>query len=171
MIGGIGVSGMDLVRSKLNAGIRKAPKRTKRGLIRFALLVFRDSSLMVPVQFGNLRASGFVVWGSGIGAGASPTFRIEGTSEGISDSKRATISRLSSDHQTVIAQEQGIVKSIDATRNLVSVSVCYSAYYAIYVHERQELHHREGKSWKFLQKSLNKNLPYARTMVAGEFPK
>jgi len=167
-MGGIRVSGMDRVASRLNAEIRKAPKRTKKGLIRFALLVFRNSSQMVPVEYGNLRASGFVTWGSAIGIGKTPTFKIIGTKEGVSDTKRASIEKLTSDHQAVLMQETAIVNGVNSSKNLVTVTIGYSAFYAIYVHERMELFHKVGRA-KFLQTALMDNIPYARTMVGGEF--
>ena len=59
MANGIEIKGMDKVLKNLNKEIKGIENRSIDGLLSFAVLVQKDSSERVPVEFGNLKASSF----------------------------------------------------------------------------------------------------------------
>jgi hypothetical protein len=51
------------------------------------------------------------------------------------------------------------------------VSVFYTATYAVYVHERTKLKHKEGKSAKYLEKPARQHKAKILRLIAGEIDK
>ena len=148
--GGITVKGLDEVLGQLRKEIAEIKPNTKKGLISAAFEIQREAQLRCPVQFGNLHASAFVVWGMG-GTKATPVF------EG--DDKAQMTTR----HQEVVAAENK-----EHTKGKVSVGVGFSASYAIYVHENLMAKHYVGEA-KFLQHAIEQNKDKIVKLIKEEF--
>jgi len=135
----IRVKGLDRVLTNLRKEMKNIPNKMKKGLIQAGLLVQRGAQKNCPVKLGNLKASAFTVWG--------PTAPIRPPAF-----KGENAGKMGMEHARVVNQEK---MSLPAIGPSITVEVGFSAYYALYVHERAARH--EVGDWKFLERSLYEN--------------
>ena len=158
----IRVEGLDKALKALNDEIDEKRIGTRRGLITVGLLFQGKSQRKVPVDLANLKASAFTIWTPArrtdpsleTRQGGRPNFK--NNSKG-SDS-RADKDQLAADHDRVLAEERGQFRSISP--DLPEVTVGYSAFYAIFVHEDPDAQHTVGE-FKFLESAVKENIPKA----------
>ena len=139
--------GLENVLKQLQSTKEEFQKATRRGLVRFAFLVFRDSQKIVPVDLGNLRGGGYVIWDVKSAGRARGQF-IPGPGK---DGGKL-VAKLDACHKAAIAN--AVSATTGAPKHRPMVEVGYSAYYAVYVHEDANMRHRPGKSSHFLLKAL-----------------
>ena len=149
MIGAIRVKGLDKTLARLNGKMKSIRFKNKKGLIQAGLLVQRGGQMNCPVDLGNLKASGFTVWGP-----SSPikVFGFKGKGAG----------KMGTEHARVTMQEK---MSLPAGDINPVVEVGFSAFYALYVHEKKAKH--IVGDWKFLERSLNENQGQILGIVSG----
>ena len=146
-VGGAKITGFAKVKANLNREILKIEGRSMKGLILSSIIVHRDMEStppLVPIDLGNLRASWFVVTGTGEQSGASPNFKGENAGE------------LASNHTSAIAKYQAMA----AAAPMPIVIMGFSANYAVFVHEMVEgaiNWSRPGSGAKFLEAALKNN--------------
>jgi len=131
------IRGFDKVMANLNAEIAAIKNRSMKGLIKGATIVRRDMEKTppkTPVDYGNLRASFFVVTAKGTPTGGSPKF------EGEVAGKMAT------EHTLTVSEVQGLVKAQSLGGNNI-LMLGYSANYALFVHEHLGM--SELPSWRY----------------------
>lgn len=150
------IQGMEVVAARMQKIISKMLYFNKQGMIKAGFLVLRESNLIVPRDLSNLAGSGFVAYGA-------QTRNQPGKFSSTTDSRVAT--RLERDHRQVMEFEKGDTMG---TITRPKVDVGYTAFYAIYVHERLDVRHREGKTAKFLLIAVTKNEQKILNMIAGE---
>jgi len=138
---GIQWKGLDKVLSNLNKEIRGIEGRTRQGLLAAALKVKRDAIKLAPVDTGNLRNSAYVIWGGGRKTrsrvrrtGSEGTFK-EDKSKAKSTITGGLAQRMGIDHQSVIAERQGV----DSSSPFAEIG--FTAFYALYVHENLTARH------------------------------
>jgi len=141
---GMRTIGLNKVLKRLAASTVAYNELTRAGLIRAGFWILRESNKIVPVDTGNLRSSGFVIWDKmgvkgAIGNPTGDTFRGKNGS------------KLSKEHGRKVSVEKAkLAHILGGTR----VEVGYTAYYALYVHENPTAKHKQGKSYKFLEKAV-----------------
>ena len=165
-----GTHGKSLME-ELNMELSQVKGGSVKGLIMAAAFIRRATESqppLTPVDTGNLRASWFVVSGSGISAGRGGI----NSSSGNPDSSGnkfigPNAARMGADHASVIAKSQGIVKSISMGENK-AVMLGYTAHYSGWVHEmigaefnpknrKGTKRRREGAGAKWLQSAIQNN--------------
>ena len=165
----IRVEGLDKALTQLNEAVRKIRFRTKQGMIKAGLYIQRQSQKLTPIDTGNLKASAFTVWGGGGRASAHFSGK--------------DAAAMSMDHATAVAEERAAMPGGLMGDLSPSVSVGYSAAYAVYVHEDLEASHvktvkdkgKKGATMqmavgeaKFLEKAVVNNLPEIIALITGE---
>ncbi len=146
------VTGLTRTIANLNTQMLAIPKVTKAGLVQSGLLIQREAQLNCPIDMGNLRASAYTVW-SNTGKMSNPRFKDDTTSD-------VDTARMKMDHTLAVA-EQGM-EAMGKTK----VSVGFSAYYALYVHENLEARHSNGTA-KFLEKAVLDNTHKILTITSA----
>lgn len=139
------LKGLNKVLKNLNKEIEGVKNKSLKGLISSAILVRRDMEKkfpVIPVDFGNLRASWFIVTSRGKKvSGFSPNFT--GEKSGV----------MISNHTETISDTELLVKGKQP-----AVGMGFSANYAWYVHENVgQNFQKPGSGAKFFQGSLNRN--------------
>ena len=153
------VRGVTNSLAQLRRAVAKYKNKSRKGLIKAALLIKRNSMSRAysPRDLGNLAGSHFVVWSGGIDS-PTPTF--------VTDLKHAgtnLISKLNTSHGIAVAEEDASVGS-----NPFQVVIGVSAFYALFVHEADEsVEFRVGQR-KFLQRAISENLPNILAVIAAE---
>lgn len=155
------LKGLKDVINNLNKIVAKVEDKTLKGLIRAAIIVRRDmdkTSPLIPVDWGNLRASWFIVTSEGeIPYGAVASFR------GPFGPKVATA------HSATLA-EAATMRPVNGP----FVVMGFGAYYARYVHEMgidppKEINwSRPGSGPKFFENSIDRNLLEMVYVIAKE---
>lgn len=135
------VKGMTKVLRNLNKQLRHIPKLTLAALIKVGLRIQRNSMMMVPVDYGNLRASAYTTW-SGKTKSDNPEF------------KGKDASFFAMDHQRVVSQATASLGGLLMARLNPTVEVGYSAFYSVFVHENLEAKHTVGQA-QFLSQAVN----------------
>lgn len=139
MIGGLRVTGLDKALTSLNVEVKRIRFKTKKGMIAAGLFLQRQAQKKVPVDLANLKASAFTVWGPR-SAIRRPRFQGEESS------------RMASDYEAVSNEE---AMSLPAGTLNPTVEVGFTAFYALFVHEK-DANHKVGEK-KFLERALNEN--------------
>lgn len=149
------LEGVDTVLRNLNAEIRKVEGVTRKGLIEAALIVLRQAQKNTPVDTGNLKASGSIVYGAE--APQEPEWKTVRThktlaaTKGLTPKQRKALPKesLSAEQELLLAegfadyvQEAMAEIQGDSKRSVESVIVGFSAFYSLFVHE---LHGTKGK--------------------------
>lgn len=145
------IVGVEKALFRLNREINKVRFATHAGLIKAGLLLLRESQRLVPVEYGNLRSSGFIAFKkTDFGEYGLPV-TFHGVSQkgdlvrkfvDVPERSPNEAARLSEQHNRVTASA---AKELE----FFKVVVGYTAYYSVYVHELP-YRHAPGKSWKFL---------------------
>lgn len=144
------MKGTEKVVNTLNKMISKYKDITLKGVSRAALLIRRESLVLTPEDTGNLKESCFVAWTGGtIGAGKSPNF-VTGGERGATAKEVAILYK---EHSNALDAIQALYEN----KNQVLASVCYSAYYALFVHEIKPKNKYKVGQWKFLETAINQN--------------
>jgi len=130
--------GRDKIMINLNKQIALIEGRTQGGLSTAALLIKARALKQTPVDTGNLRASAYVVGGD---TGAQNYF------------SRQMSERLKRGMATEYVG--GVSPRIEARKKTKQpwAVVGYTASYAIYVHEMENVRHEIG-NWKFLHNAI-----------------
>jgi len=167
-MGGKPVKGINEIINNLNRQIGRIKDRTLQGLIRVQAKIYQDMDHVppkIPVEYGNLRKSYFVVTSKGtIYRGESPSFTDE----------RGFQSRLLVDHSFALLDSRLEAVRIGQTKG-PCVVLGFSAWYAPYVHEMYNsksgepiVWSREGSGPGFWRAAIGKNWNFALKTVAEE---
>ncbi len=142
------------VLNNLNKEISKIEGRSLSGLVDAAFFVKNRAIKQTPIELGNLRASGYVVWKKGE-KGSSGSFKQRDGKPSAS-----TMSKLRSGHTAATS----INKAKTIGKNNSTVTIGFSAFYSIYVHEINKNYRRGG--WKFLESALKDNTKKILSIIA-----
>ena len=131
-----GVKGFDIWMARLNKEIELTiPNCSMKGLIMAAARVRRETENkppMTPLDYGNLRASYFVVTSKGkVANDVGNTGFVDNPKTGLK------ASQLKSEHNDAIAECIGIVRANEGMKGKFLI-MGYSANYALFVHEMPE---------------------------------
>lgn len=149
--------GIETVIRNMNKEVGKITGRTTQGLLEAALKVKGDAVRLAPVDTGNLRSSGYVLWGdSGKVEGGEP--------DGSFKSNPKDKINAATQHAAVVSRQKSVrVKDPHAW-------IGFSAHYALAVHEDLDKKHRAGQA-KFLEDALMQNqktiLSIVKSRVVG----
>jgi hypothetical protein len=125
--------GVALVQQNLNEAIARIEQRTQAGVLEAALYIRGEAQKLTPLVSGNLRASAFVSWASGVKT-RTPIFKdVPIYPAGVAQQRMTEWTSMTeaSVARTKIAQ----FVSKDRGEGLFMVNVGFSAIYAIKVHE------------------------------------
>jgi hypothetical protein len=150
---GIKIEGIDRAARELSQRLSRIQNATAKGVIEGGLYIFRQSQNQVPVRYGNLRGSGFLLF---IGRGSSV---LEHGDKNVTVPEGAE----KRDYEAKIAKANQIKSQmIDSSRSELSqyemgLAIGYGAEYAAKQHETPPsiYSHKGGRKWKFLQDPLN----------------
>ena len=120
--------GLDETVHNLGLEIVRMKKVTQAGLIAGGFRILRNAQERVPVQLGNLRSSGFIVWGATARYGKA--YKGDDAEE-----IRAGV-------ESTVAEARKDVTSLKiSTGGSPTVEIGFGAYYALYVHEGVKASH------------------------------
>lgn len=162
------LKGLQNVINNLNKEIKKIEGATIQGLIKSSIIIRRDmdqTTPMIPVDWGNLRASWITV-AKGVETNNAATFKGETPYE----KKKAA--QMAVDHKTILSQAKGEV----STNPSPMVVMGFTANYAEYVHELGETVRpgveinwsRPGSGARFFQSALERNRDKILETIAKE---
>lgn len=151
---GFRVLGLETTLASMNKEVRRIKRRTRRGLIKAGFLIQREAQLLCPVEYGNLKASAFTVWG-GKAEVTKPA-----TAGGF---KGPQATRTKTDHEIITRSESAKLRVTKEPQ----VEVGFTAFYAIYVHENMEAKHPVGEA-KFLEKAIARNQAQIVKVIADD---
>lgn len=135
--------GLDKVLKNLNKEVDKIKNKTVDGMLEAGLLVKGDALRIVPVQFGNLKGSAYVVWG--------------GNKKTPKDDKTSVFNLEGPSGARVQAEHGDIVSSKKKSQKDPFAVIGFTAFYALEVHENLAIARKAGKQAKFLEQSLMQN--------------
>lgn len=136
------IQGMEKVLKNLNRRANKVFGATLAGLVQGGFLVQREAQKLCPVDWGNLRASAYVMW-------TKKVFDMSATDRAFIMTKKGLRSkfkpgpaqdRLEAEYDGVLEDARVHVEA-DLARDITSVEIGFTAYYAIYVHEDLQAQH------------------------------
>lgn len=151
----------DAIMLNLNKQLNRVKNKTNKGLIISAIEVRRDMEKtppLIPVDYGNLRASWFILTGATADIGVK-SYEVKGgnfrTAENVN-----ILSKLKEVHQETVAEMK-----TEVGKYPIGVAMGFSAYYAAAVHEmvaspkgKQINWSRPGSGAKFFQAALYRNI-------------
>lgn len=149
----------------LRSALDKIESASKQGLIKGGLLILRESQKTVPVDLGNLRASGYVLWDTS-SSGTKKQFK---SKRGKKEASKQVVTRLMNDRQKIISEHQAALRL--ASKKKIIVEVGYTAFYAVFVHEDMNASHTKGQRAKYLQRAIQENSRRVFRIVAEEAKK
>ena len=137
------LAGTRQVLNNLNKEIQKIKTKSMAGLIEAAIFIRRESEPLTPLDFGNLRASFFIVTSQAkVKDGVSPNF-VGPNASIIASAHSATLSEAT---------------SLASGANMPVVVLGFGANYAVFVHEDLEMiFRRPGAQAKFLESVIKGN--------------
>ncbi len=139
------ITGVQNVIRNLNIEVLKIRGRSMAGLVRGVIIIRRDMDRtppLIPIDFGNLRGSWFVV--TGIGAGNKTSSKFKGPQA----------AKLGAGHSKVVSSVDKQVKGGEV------VGFGFSAFYSGVVHEvvtPAKTWKRASSGPKFLESSIKRN--------------
>ena len=145
------LTGLTEVQARLNKELEGIKNRSMKGLIKVAAFIrekTENEEPLTPVDYGNLRASWFVVTASSTPSTAGPK-AFKGPNAG----------KVAEQKASAIAQGQGEIAAID-TKDKKFLMMGYGANYAGFVHEfipGMVTFKRSGAKEKWLQSHIYKN--------------
>ncbi len=146
----ITVTGMTNVLKRLNQEYAELKGSTLQGLIRASIVVRRamdKEEPKIPVKYGNLRASFFIVASNGrLVRGGNPVFKTE---------SGEAAAKLVQDHASTVAEAQALITNAP----MPVVAFGFTASYGFFVHEMVDAvnWNRTGSGAKFLEQALINN--------------
>ena len=124
---GVDMKSMETVLKNLTAATNKVYNKTSEGMIMAMLDTLRRAMKLTPVVFGNLRASGFVIWGKKRTPKGAANFK-DNPYSGLSSSQMST------QHTSVLSETRNQITEV-AGLNPRQGAVGFSAAYALKTHE------------------------------------
>lgn len=148
------LKGLDKVLRNLNKETKKIKNGSLKGLISAGIYIRRDMekvSPKIPVDFGNMRSSWFLVTSKG------------GQREGLAPQFRGDDSgKLLTGHSEVVQNSKELVKGKEP-----GVALGFSAFYTWFVHEAiGKIFQRPGAGPKFFEASLKRNTKTVLSIIA-----
>lgn len=144
MKGGVKIEGIDTVMNNIHKELKHLEIKGLQGMIMAAVEIRRDmenTSPLIPIDVGNLRASWFVV--TALGKAAPPAL-FQGENAG----------QMKSEHNQVMTTMQATTKSFKHPVLIMG----FSANYAVYVHENiGATFQRPEAGAKFFESALHRN--------------
>jgi hypothetical protein len=142
------IVGLDTVVKNLNKSLSNIENSTSKGFYKAGMFILRKSKQQVPVDTGNLRASGAMVFKGAKGVTKTLVGESRLIKSRITEKKRAiisqTIQRAKQDQSTVTNELRGAK---------FGFAIVYSARYAAVQHETRRFKHPRG-NWKYLQRPI-----------------
>ena len=144
------IQGMEEVLQNLARLANKIKGGCLAGLVQAGFLVLRESKKLCPVDLGNLRASGYVMW-------TKKQFDMTATNRAFITTKKGEIkskfvdgpakARLEMEYDQVLEDAKANVEiALSSWPYDLAVEVGFTAYYAIYVHEDLTASHPSKKN-------------------------
>lgn len=134
---GVDLSSMNKVLKNLEKETNKIYNKTSEGMILAMLDVLRRAMKLCPVAFGNLRASGFVIWGK-----RSPKKAASFKNNPFSG---LAASQMDSQHTSVVEETRGRIFEAAGLKPRQG-AVGFSAVYALKTHENPRSGNTGGSS-------------------------
>lgn len=155
------IYGAEDVINALNIEIEKIKGRSLNGLYKVAALIKNETEkgdVTVPIDLGNLRHSWFTV-------GSSTAIRVGGrshTPEGLSGTFIGPkAAQYASGHSAMLTEMKQYADTLAKAADGPFVVIGYSVDYALWVHENQGAHFKQGKKtnrgWKWFEKAIRKH--------------
>lgn len=161
----IRVTGVEKVMQALQKELKKIKGRNKRGMIKASFVILASAQKRCPVEFGNLKASGFLVWKGGEQNVTTPAWKTETPKGKLIEA--GVLTGLTHAHDEAVRLLRSMVKK--ETKD--GVGIGFSAYYAFYVHEDVAAKHKAGKQAKFLESAVRDNMDRVVRIIATEAKK
>jgi hypothetical protein len=147
------LEGTDEVLKNLNSAIKRIKKRSMKGLLKATILIRRDMDKtppLIPVDLGNLRASSFIVAGTG-------KVRSEGSFSGPYSAE------FLADHSQAMASASARVSG------KLMTGIGFSARYAKLVEsDTTTRRQRPGSGGGFFEGALQRNAPFVIEVIKKE---
>ena len=142
--------GFKELMTNLNFEIGKIQGSSMKGLIQAAREIKKETltgGKVTPKEYGNLRASWFIVTKDGIIEGRNPTFQ---------KNPRWSTTELTTNHVDVLSQCQGELSG-KSTKNNPVLTIGYSVPYSGYIHEMIGVQNwtQAGSGAKWLQEAIS----------------
>lgn len=167
--------GLEKVLQNLSKEIKNIKGRTRKGMIKAGLLILRGAQNRVPVRFANLKASGFLVWASSQnnkapswndGSQESITINLaKKTATSTRSAPKVDVGQLARQHEEAI---EGLRQEVRDKSEQLGVGIGFSAFYALYVHENEEMQHPNGGEAKFLEREVDAQRDRILSVIAKE---
>lgn len=135
---GVDMQSMEKVLKNLTKETNKIYNKTSEGMILAMLDTLRRAMKLCPVVFGNLRASGFVIWGKKRTPKGAASFK-DNPHSGLS------ASQMSTQHSAVLSETRGEIFEV-AGLNPRQGAIGFSAAYALRTHENPRSGNTGGAS-------------------------
>jgi hypothetical protein len=161
----IRIEGIEKASKELNRRLGKIRTHTAKGLISGGLLVLHASQTQVPVRWGNLRGSGFMLF---LGRGMSET---HDGSQSINPkgslAENATYMRKVAETKDRVEQYKKTAQA-ELSQLEMGIVIGYAAEYAAKQHETPPgVYSHKGKGkWKFLEDALKEEADNVVRVVA-----
>jgi len=149
-----GLIGVDNVMKNLNKKLSKIKIKSTAGLIEAAIVIRRDMDMtppLIPVDFGNLRASWFIT--SGTVTKSAPQFKGDDSS------------KLTADHSSIVSEAASKAKAIPRPLVIMGFSAGYSR--AVENMDNFKDPHRPNSGPKFFLSSIKRNAGKVTKIVAA----
>lgn len=127
MKNGVDMSSMEKTLKTLEKEVNKIYNKTSEGMIAAMLDTLRRAQKLTPVVFGNLRASGFVIWGKSRTPKGAAKFK-DNPFSGLSASE------MDSQHSSVMSKARSQIVSAGGLKPRMG-AIGFSAAYALKTHE------------------------------------
>lgn len=135
MIAGAKIVGMKKFLTQMAAISKLIRLEVQKELLKSAVRIQNNVGDIVPVEWGNLKASGFIY------------------TKGFDNKKPIKVKENNTYPEVKAEVDKELLKGNP------TVGIGYNANYAIYVHENLNATHKEGKSAKFLEKAYKQEIP------------
>ena len=148
---------------------RLIPSINLQGLIKAGFLIKEEAQHLVPVDIGNLKASGFVVWKNpgGLDLNVPKNRKLPFKKPRKKKGPGSSVADYQKIHKLAKAKAKKELP-LSIRKEFFAVTVGFSAYYAAYVHENKEMNHPNGGEARFLSKAVNRNKMAILKTVAQE---
>ena len=153
---GVDMQSMERVLKNLNKELNKIYNKTSEGMISAMLDTLRRAQKLCPVaSSGNLRASGFVIWGKKRTPKGAANFKD-------TEFQRLSASAMSAHHASVLSDTRNQIFAVAGLKPRQG-AIGFSAAYALRTHENPRSGHTGGSS------PSNKPYPEGSYAKVGEY--